>query len=167
MINLKTQITNEDIEKLKIGDKVLISGEIYTGRDAVLPKLVKLIEEGNKLPFNIEGSVFLHTAVSVAGISPTSSNKEEIESSIIPLSNTGVKVHIGKGSLSNDTIKHLKTSAFIITPSIAGFLTKTIIHKEVVAFEEEGIEAIFKLKVKDFPGIVAATEGKSIFKPIS
>ncbi|MDR2545796.1 MAG: fumarate hydratase C-terminal domain-containing protein [Methanobrevibacter sp.] len=166
MINLKTQITNEDIEKLKIGDKVLISGEIYTGRDAVLPKLVKLIEEGNKLPFNIEGSVFLHTAVSVAGISPTSSNKEEIESSIILLSNTGVKVHIGKGSLSNDTIKHLKTSVFIITPSIAGFLTKTIIHKEVVAFEEEGIEAIFKLKVKDFPGLVAATEGKSIFKPI-
>lgn len=167
MIKLKTPMTNEDIEKLKVGDKVLISGEIYTGRDAVLPKLVKLIEERNKLPFSIKGSVFLHTAVSVAGISPTSSNKEEIESSIIPLSDSGVKIHIGKGSLSSDTIKHLKTSVFVVTPSIAGFLTKTIIHKEIVAFEEEGIEAIFKLKVKDFPGLVATTKGKSIFKPTS
>ncbi|MDR3222964.1 MAG: fumarate hydratase C-terminal domain-containing protein [Methanobrevibacter sp.] len=163
MIKLKTPITNEDINKLKIKDKVLISGDIYTGRDAVLPKLVKLIEKGDKPIFSLKNSVFLHTAVSVAGISPTSSNKKEIELSMIPLSNEGVKIHIGKGSLSTDTIKHLKDSIFIVTPSVAGLLTKTIIHKKVVAFEEEGIEAIFKLTVKNFPGIVAISKGESIF----
>ncbi|MDR3291017.1 MAG: fumarate hydratase C-terminal domain-containing protein [Methanobrevibacter sp.] len=163
MIKLKTPITNEDIDKLKIKDKVLISGDIYTGRDAVLPKLVKLIKKGNKLPFSLKGSIFLHTAVSVAGISPTSSNKKEIELPMILLSNKGVKIHIGKGSLSTDTTKDLRDAVFIVTPSVAGILTKTIIRKKIVAFEEEGIEAIFKLTVKDFPGIVAISKGESIF----
>lgn len=163
MIKLKTPITNEDIKKLKIEDKVLISGEIYTGRDAVLPKLVKLIKNDDKLPFPLEGTIFLHTAVSEAGISPTSSNKDEIESSIKYLSNAGVKIHIGKGSLSEDTIKDLKDSIFIVTPSVAGLLTKTILHKEIVSFKEEGIEAIFRLTVKDFPGLVAVNNGESIF----
>ncbi|MDR2829953.1 MAG: fumarate hydratase C-terminal domain-containing protein [Methanobrevibacter sp.] len=163
MIKLKTPITNDDIKKLKIEDKVLISGEIYTGRDAVLPKLVKLVENGDKLPFSLERTIFLHTAVSEAGISPTSSNKDEIESSIKCLSNAGVKIFIGKGSLSEQTMKGLKSSIFIVTPSVAGLLTKTVLHKEIVSFKEEGIEAIFRLIVKDFPGLVATTKGESIF----
>ncbi|MDR2624158.1 MAG: fumarate hydratase C-terminal domain-containing protein [Methanobrevibacter sp.] len=163
MIELKTPTKNEDIRKLKIGDKVLISGEMYTGRDAVLPRLVRLIKYGYKLPFSLEGIAFLHTAVSKAGISPTSSNKDEIESSILPLSNAGVKIHIGKGSLSDNTMKHFEDSVFIITPSVAGLLAKTMVHKEVVAFKEEGIEAIFKLTVENFPGLVAVTKGESIF----
>ncbi|MDR2873205.1 MAG: fumarate hydratase C-terminal domain-containing protein [Methanobrevibacter sp.] len=162
MIKLTTPIKDEDIENLKIGDKVLISGKVYTGRDAVLPRLVKLIDN-KKLTFSIEGIAILHTAVSEAGISPTSSNKKEIESSIIPLSNVGAKIHIGKGKLSRDTVKQMKKSVFIITPSVAGILTKTILSKEIVAFKEEAIEAIYKLELKNFPGIVAVCNGESIF----
>jgi fumarate hydratase subunit beta len=162
MIKLTTPIKDEDIENLKIGDKILLSGEVYTGRDAVLPKLVKSINNKESL-FFIKGIAILHTAVSEAGISPTSSNKKEIESSIIPLSNAGVKIHIGKGKLSEETVKEMKNSIFIITPSVAGLLTKTIVNKEIIAFKEEGIEAIFRLELKDFPGIVAVCNGKSIF----
>lgn len=99
MKTLKTPISEEEIKELHIGDMVLISGKIFCGRDAVLPKICKLIEEG-KLEENgidLKGSVIFHTAVSPAGVGPTSSNKLEIESSFPLLSQAGVKVHLGKG----------------------------------------------------------------------
>ncbi len=85
MIRIKTPLTDEDIGKLKINDKVLLSGTIYTGRDAILPKLVNLLENEKELNFNIKGSAIMHTAVSDAGIATTTSNKKEIESSIAPI----------------------------------------------------------------------------------
>ncbi|MDR0912874.1 MAG: fumarate hydratase C-terminal domain-containing protein [Methanobrevibacter sp.] len=167
MIKLETPISNKDINNLKIGDKVLISGIIYTGRDAVLPKLKKIIQDEKieLIPFDLNGSVFMHTAVSKSGIAPTTSNKTEIESSISLLSQSGVKIHIGKGSLSDKTIKSLKkeNSIFFITPPVAAVLTDKVISKEVVMFKEEGIESIFKLKVKAIPAIVAIAHGKSIY----
>ena len=165
MINLKTPISDEDIGKLKLGDKISISGIIYTGRDAILPKLVNKIENNEKINVNLEGSVIMHTAVSDAGISPTTSNKVEIESSIIPLSKNGVKVHIGKGSLNTESINGLKeeNSIFVVTPPTAALLTSTVRDKKVLMFEEEGIEALFKLTVENLPGIVAVINGESLF----
>ncbi|WP_303247374.1 fumarate hydratase C-terminal domain-containing protein [uncultured Methanobrevibacter sp.] len=163
MKKIKTPITNEEIAKLKIGDKILISGIIYTGRDAALPQLVNLIKE-NKVPFDLEGIAIMHTAVSDAGIAPTTSNKEEIESTIPFLSENGVKIHIGKGSLSDETKEKLykNNSVFVITPPIAALLTSKVLEKECVLFENEGIEAMFKLKVENIPGIVAVANKKSI-----
>ncbi len=165
MKKIKTPITNEEIAKLKIGDKILISGIIYTGRDAALPQLVNLIKE-NKVPFDLEGIAIMHTAVSDAGIAPTTSNKEEIESTIPFLSENGVKIHIGKGSLSDETKEKLykNNSVFVITPPIAALLTSKVLEKECVLFENEGIEAMFKLKVENIPGIVAVANEKSIWK---
>ena len=165
MKKIKTPITNEEIAKLKIGDKILISGIIYTGRDAALPQLVNLIKE-NKVPFDLEGIALMHTAVSDAGIAPTTSNKEEIESTIPFLSENGVKIHIGKGSLSDETKEKLykNNSVFVITPPIAALLTSKVLEKECVLFENEGIEAMFKLKVENIPGIVAVANEKSIQK---
>lgn len=163
MKKIKTPITNEEIAKLKIGDKILISGIIYTSRDAALPQLVNLIKE-NKVPFDLEGIAIMHTAVSDAGIAPTTSNKEEIESTIPFLSENGVKIHIGKGSLSDETKEKLykNNSVFVITPPIAALLTSKVLEKECVLFENEGIEAMFKLKVENIPGIVAVANKKSI-----
>ena len=104
MINLKTPVSDDEISNLNVGDKVSISGVMYTGRDAALPQLVELIKK-DKLDFNIQGSAIMHTAVSDAGIAPTTSNKEEIESTIPFLSKHGVKIHIGKGMLHDETIK--------------------------------------------------------------
>ena len=161
---IKMPVTHDVIEDLKVGDRIEIHGKIFTGRDAALPKLVRSIKNGEKL-IEINGSAIMHTAVSDAGISPTTSNKEEIEESIPYLSKAGVKIHIGKGNLSEETIKALDKwgSIFVVTPPAAALLTSKVISKRVAAFEEEGMEAIYELEVDGLPGIVAVAHGKSIY----
>ena len=163
MIDLQTPISDEDLEILDVGDKITISGTIYTGRDAALPQLVELIDE-KQVPFDLNGSVIMHTAFSYAGIAPTTSSKVEIESTIAPLSKSGVKIHIGKGMLNDDTLKalHEKNSIFVITPPVAALLTSRVLEKKCVLFENEGMEAMFELKVDKIPGIVAIKDGKRI-----
>ena len=160
---LKTPITDEDLSNLNVGDQITISGTLYTGRDAALPQLVELIKE-NKVPFDLKGSVIMHTAFSEAGIAPTTSNKEEIESAIPILSKNGVKVHIGKGMLSDETAESLKenNSIFVITPPVAALLTSRVIEKKCVLFEWEGMEAMYELKVENIPGIIAIHKGRKI-----
>ena len=161
---IKTPVTPDVIEDLRVGDRIEIHGKIFTGRDAALPKLIKSIKKGEKL-IDITGSAIMHTAVSDAGISPTTSNKEEIEESIPFLSEAGVKIHIGKGGLSEETIKALDKwgSIFVVTPPAAALLTSKVVSKRVVAFEEEGMEAIHELEVDGLPGIVAIAHGDSIY----
>jgi fumarate hydratase subunit beta len=163
MMHLTTPITDDDISELNVGDKIEISGTIYTGRDAALPQLVELVGK-NEVPFDLNGAAIMHTAFSDAGIAPTTSSKVEIESSIGPLSKAGVKVHIGKGMLSDDTAKALaeNNSVFVITPPVAALLTSKVLEKKCVLFENEGMEALFELKVERIPGIVAISGGKKI-----
>ncbi|WP_405321879.1 fumarate hydratase C-terminal domain-containing protein [Methanobrevibacter thaueri] len=163
MIDLQTPIGDDDLDRLDVGDKITISGTIYTGRDAALPQLVELINE-KEVPFDLNGSVIMHTAFSDAGIAPTTSSKVEIESTIAPLSESGVKVHIGKGMLNDDTLKALNenNSIFVITPPVAALLTSKVLEKKCVLFENEGMEAMFELKVDRIPGIVAIKDGKRI-----
>lgn len=166
-IELKTPITDGDINKLKAGDAIEISGTIYVGRDAALPKLVKLIEEDNlnEYEIDLQGGVIFHSAVSVAGLGPTSSNKEEIEGNIPRLSEAGVKLHLGKGALLAETVESLNknNSIFVVIPPISAYLTNKTLKREVAAFEEEGMEAFWRLEVDKFPGIVAIAHGESIF----
>ncbi len=161
---LDTPITDKTIQKLKIGDKIEIYGTILTGRDAALPRLVKSIENNQNL-IELDGSIIMHTAVSAAGISPTTSNKEEIEESIPFLAKSGVKIHIGKGALGKDTVEALNkyTSIFAVTPPVAALLTSKVVSRRVMAFEEEGMEAIYSLEVLGLPCIVAAAHGKTIY----
>ena len=163
MKQITTPISDEEIQSLNVGDQVSISGTILTGRDAALPQLVELIKE-NKLDFDLNGSAIMHTAVSDAGISPTTSNKEEIESTIPFLSEHGVKIHIGKGMLHDETINALNenNSIFVITPPVAALLTSKVLKKECVLFAHEGMEAMYKLEVENIPGIVAVSHKKSI-----
>lgn len=163
MKHLTTPISDDDLADLNVGDQISISGTIYTGRDAALPQLVKLIEK-NVVPFDLNGAVIMHTAFSDAGIAPTTSSKVEIESTIPQLSRSGVKIHIGKGMLSDKTILELdeNNSIFVITPPVAALLTNKVLEKKCVLFENEGMEAMFELKVKNIPGIVAIHKGNKI-----
>lgn len=168
MIMLQTPISEADINRLKVRDQIEIKGTIYAGRDAVLPRLVKLLQEcPDKVKINLQGGVIFHTAVSLAGIGPTSSNKLEIESSIGPLSEKGIKIHLGKGAIKKKTIQDLQkyNSIFVITPPVTALLTAKMLSKEVVMFPEEGIEALYRLEVSGIPGIVAIAHGESIFIP--
>ena len=163
MKQITTPVSDEEIQSLNVGDQVSISGIMFTGRDAVLPQLVELIKQ-NTLDFSIDGSAIMHTAVSDAGIAPTTSNKEEIQSTIPFLSENGVKIHIGKGMLHDETIMALKeyNSIFVVTPPVAALLTSKVLEKECILFQNEGMEAMYKLKVENIPGIVAINKGKSI-----
>ena len=165
MKHLTTPITDENLSKLNTGDQISISGTIYTGRDAALPQLVELIKK-DEVPFDLNGSAIMHTAFSDAGIAPTTSNKEEIESTIPFLSENGVKIHIGKGMLGENTIKQLDkyNSIFVITPPVAALLTSKVLEKKCVLFENEGMEAMFELKVENIPGIIAIHRGKKFRK---
>lgn len=164
---LITPIDIKDISTISIGDMVSISGYIYTGRDAVLPKIVELIEN-NKLQENniyLEGSVIFHTAVSPAGVGPTSSNKFDIESSIPLLSKAGVRIHLGKGELSRETIDSLEifNSIYAVIPPVTALLNSKTLSQKVIAFPELGMEAFHLLEVRDYPAIIAVAHGKSIY----
>ncbi|WP_298500386.1 fumarate hydratase C-terminal domain-containing protein [uncultured Methanobrevibacter sp.] len=163
MIQLTTPISDEDLANVNVGDQISISGTIYTGRDAALPQFVELIKKG-EVPFDVDGMVIMHTAFSDAGIAPTTSSKVEIESTIPFLSKSGVKVHIGKGMLSDETVKSLdeNNSIFVITPPVAALLTSRVKKKKCVLFENEGMEAMYELEVEDIPGIVGACRGEKL-----
>lgn len=166
-IILSTPISEEEIANLKIGDVISISGDIFAGRDAVLPKIVRLSKEGklNEHKINLEGSVIFHTAVSPAGVGPTSSNKLEIEESFLPLSEAGVRIHLGKGAISPQTIKGLKdrNAVFAIIPPVTALLGDLTTEQEIMAFPELGMEAFHRLKVNNYQAIIAAANGESIY----
>ncbi len=156
-----------NVYELHIGDRVEISGVIFTARDAVMAKLEKIISinELSKQPFSLQGSAIMHTAFSVAGYGPTSSNKEEIEGMMGVLSEKGVKFHLGKGAIKQVTVEELDkyNSIFVVIPPISALLADRLISKRVIAFPEEGVEAMHELVVERLPGIVAVAHGKSIF----
>lgn len=168
MHSLITPVNDYDIDRLQVGDLITLSGDIYCGRDAVLPKIVELYtaNELYNYDINLAGSVVFHTAVSPAGIGPTSSNKFEIEQSIAPLSEAGVKIHLGKGELAKETIQALNKnhSIFAIVPPVTALLQSKVESTKLVAFPEEGMEALYRLRVADLTMIVAAAHGRSIYE---
>lgn len=168
MIDLTTPLSEEAIASLHVGDTVAISGYILCGRDAVLPKILKMIEEGTvgSLGVDLHGQVIFHTAVSPAGVGPTSSNKLEIESSIAPLSAAGVKLHLGKGQLHQETIEALDkyNAVYAVIPPVTALLGSKTSEEKVVAFPELGMEALHLIKVDQYPAIIGAAHGRSIYE---
>lgn len=160
-------ISEEQIDALEVGDTVLLSGEILCGRDALLPKVVRLLEEGKQSLLNVDlpGSVIFHTAVSIAGVGPTSSNKLEIESSIAPLSKAGARMHLGKGALRSETVEALNRyhAVYAVIPPVTALLGAKTESMEIAAFPELGMEALYRLNVTRYPAIIAAAHGRSIY----
>ncbi|MQL53141.1 fumarate hydratase [Desulfofundulus thermobenzoicus] len=166
-MKIRTPVAAQTVHRLRVGDPIAISGPIYTGRDAVLPRLCRAIESGelSRLGLQLEGAVIFHTAVSPAGIGPTTSNKVEIEGSMPVLSRAGVKIHLGKGALNAETVKVLQETGaiFAVTPPVTALFMNNLRACRVAAFAEEGMEALHELVVEDLPAIVAIAHGESIF----
>ena len=164
---ITTPITEEAAAALQAGDTVEISGWILCGRDAVLPRVLKMLEEGREgeLGIDLRGQVIFHTAVSPAGVGPTSSNKLEIESSIAPLSAAGVKMHLGKGKLRPETVEALDrhNAVYAVIPPVTAMLGARTLEQKVLAFPELGMEALHLIRVEGYPAIVGAAHGRSIY----
>jgi fumarate hydratase subunit beta len=167
MIKILTPIRDGVISRLNVGDPIEIFGRIFTGRDAVLPVLKEKIERGEQddLALKLRGSIIMHAGFSVAGFGPTTSGKESIEGSIETLAKAGVKIHIGKGALGEETIKSLErfNSIFAVTPPITALFMEKVKSARVIAFEYEGMEALHEIEVEGLPAIVAVAHGRTIY----
>ncbi|MGI6736215.1 MAG: fumarate hydratase C-terminal domain-containing protein [Anaerovoracaceae bacterium] len=158
-------LTEELVSELRTGDMLELSGTIFTARDAAIPRLVELIERDALGDIDLRGGVVFHTAVSPAGVGPTSSNKLEIEGNMEPLSRAGIKMHLGKGAIGEDTVAMLaeQNAVYAVMPPVTALLESRILEREVAAFPELGMEALHRLKVEKFPVIIAAAHGTSIY----
>ena len=161
-MKLTTPLKDTDIEQLKAGDTVKISGTIYTARDAAHARLVKLLEEGKELPFDPKGQIIYYVgptpakpgnAIGSAG--PTTSYR--MDSFAPKLIEVGLKGMIGKGARSEEvkeSIKKHKAIYFAAVGGAAALIAKSITKAEVIAYDDLGSEAIRKMEVVDFPAIV-------------
>lgn len=156
---LQTPLKDEDIEKLKIGDIVYLSGVIYTARDAAHKRLVDLLEANKELPFDVAGSVIYFVGPTppkpgepIGSAGPTTSYR--MDSFSPTLIAEGQKGMIGKGKRSQevkDACKKHKAVYFGATGGAGALIAKRIKKAEVIAYPELGPEAIRRLEVEDFP----------------
>lgn len=175
VIKLKTPLTDEDILKLKTGDKVLLSGKIYTARDAAHKKLLADIEAGQESPFELQGAVIYYVGPSpappgrpIGSAGPTTSYR--MDTYAPTLHSMGVKASIGKGKRGDavkDALKEHKGVYFGATGGAGALLSQRITSAKVLAYEDLGPEAIRELEVEDFPLLVVndAFGGELYVKP--
>ncbi len=170
---LTTPITTDVIKTLNIGDEVLISGYIYTARDAAHKLLVEAIKNKQELPFDLKDQVIYYVGPTpakpgeiIGSCGPTSSYRMDKFSPY--LMDKGLKVMIGKGDRSkafNAEVANYQGLYLIAIGGIGAKLSQTVVENQIVAYEELQSEAIRRLKVVDFPAIVAIDyQGNSIFK---
>jgi fumarate hydratase subunit beta len=154
----------QNIEALEAGQKILLSGTVYTARDAAHEKIIDILNAGGKTPFNLKNSAIYYCGPApakpgmvIGACGPTTSSRMDI---FTPrLLDEGVKILIGKGARSQEVINSIaknKAAYFAATGGVAALLSKTVAKAEITAFEDLGAEAVYKLEVKDMPLIVAA-----------
>lgn len=158
-----TPLTDQVIEELRAGDKVLLNGYIYTARDAAHKRMVEAISKGEMPPFDMKGQVIYYVGPTppkpgqvVGSAGPTTAIR--MDKYVEPLLKLGLKGMIGKGYRSpqvKELLKEYKAVYFAAVGGVAVLLTKSIKSSEIIAYEDLGTEAIRKLYVEDFPVIVA------------
>ena len=161
-IRIKAPLDEKTVEKLKAGDQVLISGVIYTARDAAHKRLVEALDKDGKLPFDIKGQVIYYMGPSparpghvIGSAGPTTSGR--MDSYAPRLMAVGLKGMIGKGDRTQtvkDAMKKYKAVYFAAIGGAGALISKTIKKAEIIAYEDLGTEAIRRLEVQDFPATV-------------
>jgi fumarate hydratase subunit beta len=152
----------ETIAKLRSGDMVFITGTIYTARDAAHKRMKEAIDNGEKLPIDVEGNVIYYMGPSparegrpIGSAGPTTASR--MDKYAPKLLDMGLKGMIGKGKRSKEVIDAIVRNKAVYMAAIGGagaLLSKAITKSEVVAYDDLGTEAIRKLEVVDFPAIV-------------
>ncbi|MBN1948862.1 MAG: Fe-S-containing hydro-lyase [Candidatus Cloacimonetes bacterium] len=172
-VYLNTPLQEEDLSKLEIGDKVFITGLIYTGRDAAHKRLVELVEAGKELPFDIKGQAIYYVGPApappgkpIGSAGPTTSYR--MDPYTPTLLKAGLKAMIGKGPRTQPVIDSLVENKAVYLVAIGGaavVVAKSIKAARIIAYEDLGTEAIRELTVENFPCIVANDiRGRDIFQ---
>ena len=170
---LHPPLTEKDIRLLRAGDEVLVTGVIYGARDIAHKKLCEAIESGAKLPFELEGAIIYFVGPTparpgriIGAAGPTTSSRMDAFSP--KLIARGLKAMIGKGYRNAHVREALKKYGGVHLSTVGGagaLLSKHIVVAEIIAYEDLGTEAIWKLQVVDFPAIVAYDSyGNSVYE---
>lgn len=173
IIRLEVSQLSEAAPTLSAGDKVTLSGVVYTGRDAAHKRFFQLIKEGKPLPFPVEGSAIYYAGPTgtkegmvIGSCGPTTSGR--MDPYAPKLLDMGMKAMIGKGERNADVVDAIKRNGAVYFCAVGGagaLACKCIESCEVIAFEDLGCESVKKLVVKDFPLTVAIDcHGGDIFK---
>ena len=172
-VKISTPLTRETVRTLRAGDSCLISGVIYTARDAAHKRLCDLVAEGKELPLDVKDAIIYFVgptpakpgqAIGSAG--PTTSYRMDAYSpTLIALGQTGM---IGKGKRGPEVVAAMKEHGAVYFGTIGGcgaLLSKCIKKAEVVAYDDLGAEAIRRLEVEDFPAIVIIdSQGNNLYE---
>ena len=165
-------LTKDIAEKLKIGDKVLFTGTIYTARDAAHKRMDESLDKDGTLPFDIKGNIIYYMGPSparpgrvIGSAGPTTASRmDKYTPRLLDLGMAGM---IGKGKRTPEVLAAVVRNKAVYFAAIGGagaLLSKCIKSSEVIAYDDLGTEAVRKLYVEDFPCIVVAdTEGGNLY----
>ncbi|WP_035292442.1 Fe-S-containing hydro-lyase [Clostridium sp. KNHs214] len=170
---ITTPLTEEKVKDLKIGDAVLISGTIYTARDAAHARLVNLIEEGKELPMDIKDAIIYYVGPTPAkpgkalgSAGPTTSYR--MDPYAPKLLDNGLKGMIGKGLRSKEVIDAIVRNNGVYFAAIGGaaaLIGQCVKKAELIAYEDLGAEAVRKLEVEDLPVVVVIdSQGNNLYE---
>lgn len=170
---INVPISKEDIEGLKSGDYVYLTGTIYTARDAAHKRMQETLEKGEELPIQLENNIIYYMGPSparegrpIGSAGPTTASR--MDKYAPELLELGLKGMIGKGKRSQavkDSIIKNHAVYFAAVGGAGALLSKSIIKSEIVAYEDLGTEAIRKLEVEKFPVIVVMdSEGNDLYE---
>ncbi|HPD96913.1 MAG TPA: Fe-S-containing hydro-lyase [Synergistales bacterium] len=159
---ISVPLSRETALSLYAGDRVLIDGNLYTGRDAAHRKMFDSLGKGDPLPFDIEGQIIYYVGPSpappgkiIGSAGPTTSGR--MDPFTPALLDLGLRGMIGKGYRSEKVIRSMVRNGAVYFGAVGGaaaLIARSIIQAEVVAWPELGPEAVFRLKVRSFPAIV-------------
>lgn len=163
----------QELRKLKAGDSVLLSGTVYTARDAAHKRICECLDRGEKPPFDLKGSAVYyvgptpeHDGCCIGSAGPTTSGRMDDYSP--RLLDAGLKIMIGKGNRSKDVVRSMVQNGAVYLAAIGGagaLMAASIEEAELVCWEDLGCEAVRRLKVKDMPLTVAIdSEGNDLYK---
>lgn len=172
-VKLSTPLTYEKIKDLRAGDSILLSGTIYTARDAAHKRLIDLLDKNLELPININNETIYYVGPTpakegqvIGSAGPTTSYR--MDSYSPRLLDLGLKAMIGKGERNEEVVNSIIKNKAIYLGAIGGaaaLISKSITKSEIIAYEDLGAEAIRKMEIKDMPLIVIIdTEGNNLYK---
>lgn len=162
-IHITTPLTADKVKTLKAGDMVLISGTVYTARDAAHKKMTELLARGERLPFELQDAVIYYVGPTpakpgnvIGSAGPTTSGR--MDAYTPTLLDLGLKGMIGKGARSAEVIASIRKNGAVYFAAIGGaaaVMAQCVRSAEVIAYEELGAEAVRRLEVENLPVIVA------------
>lgn len=171
-IKVQTPFTAEMASRLKAGDQVLISGKIYTGRDAAHMRMIEALNAGEALPLDLQDQMIYYVGPApakpgdvIGSAGPTTSYR--MDKLTVPLLEKGLRGMIGKGVRSQEVIEGMKAHQAVYFAAIGGagaLIASTVKASKVIAYEDLGPEAIHELLVEDFPAVVVIdSQGNDLY----